>query len=389
MARLSTGDRLEKALIDDPDNLSLHAVYADWLMEQGDPRGEFSQVQLALEDAKLAPSRRKKAESRCKELLEAHTRTWLGGLAEFLLDQKDVDDYARQQFGGNTLGFRRGWLSEIHISRLTVAFARALVRAPEIRLLRSLSISHDAVEPAGSYPRGKDNPSRSPNAAVHVLLGCPFLGNLRGFHLGNYGAAGPPCGETAADLVARMPRLESLELDADNLDTKKLFGLKRLKNLRRLFLAQSFDFPLEVLARNSAFKNLTSLTLMPPPNMSSLDERDDASIYLAQVRALFRSRHLDNLTHLTIQQSDMGDVGCQELVRSGKLRHLRELNLEYCRISDEGASTLASSPDLRNVDRLRISGNRLTDAGIKTLRSAGVAQVESHGQFGPDGEYLG
>src|SRR2546425_1209332 len=41
---------LEDALAEDPDDLATHMAYADHLVELGDPRGEFIQVQLALED---------------------------------------------------------------------------------------------------------------------------------------------------------------------------------------------------------------------------------------------------------------------------------------------------------------------------------------------------
>src|SRR5262249_7189339 len=35
---------LEQALVENPDDLAAHGAYADYLMEQGDPRGEFIQV---------------------------------------------------------------------------------------------------------------------------------------------------------------------------------------------------------------------------------------------------------------------------------------------------------------------------------------------------------
>jgi uncharacterized protein (TIGR02996 family) len=44
-------EALEAALVENPDDLAAHRAYADHLMELGDPRGEFIQVQLALEDA--------------------------------------------------------------------------------------------------------------------------------------------------------------------------------------------------------------------------------------------------------------------------------------------------------------------------------------------------
>jgi uncharacterized protein (TIGR02996 family) len=47
------GERLRKAVFADPSNDQPRAVYADWLMEQGDPRGEFIAAQLSLRSAPL------------------------------------------------------------------------------------------------------------------------------------------------------------------------------------------------------------------------------------------------------------------------------------------------------------------------------------------------
>jgi uncharacterized protein (TIGR02996 family) len=40
------GEQLRKAVLADPSNAQPRAIYADWLMEQGDPRGEFISAQL-------------------------------------------------------------------------------------------------------------------------------------------------------------------------------------------------------------------------------------------------------------------------------------------------------------------------------------------------------
>src|SRR5262245_48969462 len=42
----SVENTLERALLDQPDDVANHAGYADWLSQQGDARGEFIQVQL-------------------------------------------------------------------------------------------------------------------------------------------------------------------------------------------------------------------------------------------------------------------------------------------------------------------------------------------------------
>src|SRR5262245_52486862 len=77
-------EALEQALVENPDDLAAHSAYADYLVEQGDPRGEFIQVQLALERP-LPGAERKRLHQREEELLAAHEREWLGELAPLLL----------------------------------------------------------------------------------------------------------------------------------------------------------------------------------------------------------------------------------------------------------------------------------------------------------------
>src|SRR4051812_20533682 len=83
--RSGTREALEEALAAEPDDLGTHMAYADFLIEQGDPRGEFVAVQLALENPTKPPEERKKLRQREKALLEKHEREWLGELAPLLL----------------------------------------------------------------------------------------------------------------------------------------------------------------------------------------------------------------------------------------------------------------------------------------------------------------
>src|SRR5207249_2522467 len=68
-------EALEAALAEDPDDVATHAAYADLLTEQGDPRGEFIQVQLALEDESRPAKERRELQQRERDLLHAHART--------------------------------------------------------------------------------------------------------------------------------------------------------------------------------------------------------------------------------------------------------------------------------------------------------------------------
>src|SRR5436305_11287140 len=48
-AAASGAEGFERALAADPNDLATACAYADYLAEQGDPRGEFMQIQIALE----------------------------------------------------------------------------------------------------------------------------------------------------------------------------------------------------------------------------------------------------------------------------------------------------------------------------------------------------
>jgi uncharacterized protein (TIGR02996 family) len=93
-------EAFERAILETPDDPASFAAYADWLFEQGDPRGEFMQVQLALEDEQRPATERTQFREREAELLTAHQAEWLGPLAPFLLSGEQVDraEYVRGEF---------------------------------------------------------------------------------------------------------------------------------------------------------------------------------------------------------------------------------------------------------------------------------------------------
>src|SRR5690242_1443256 len=69
-----------RAICENPDDDLPRLVYADWLDERGDPRGEFIRVQIGLwRGAGGAPGTAGGAE-RERELLFRHRSAWLGRL---------------------------------------------------------------------------------------------------------------------------------------------------------------------------------------------------------------------------------------------------------------------------------------------------------------------
>jgi uncharacterized protein (TIGR02996 family) len=65
------------AIWENPDDDAPRLVYADWLEERGNPRGEFIRVQCALARNGLEERERRVLERREQELLEKHKQEWL------------------------------------------------------------------------------------------------------------------------------------------------------------------------------------------------------------------------------------------------------------------------------------------------------------------------
>ncbi|HEY7423027.1 MAG TPA: WGR domain-containing protein [Gemmataceae bacterium] len=384
--KASLREALEDALVANPDDLAAHMAYADYLQEQGDPRGEYIQVQLALEDPSRSPAERKELQKREAKLFKQHGREWLGDLAPYLLDQMGAK---KRDWGNPTyqFQFRRGWLGSLELRNYGVTFTRVLARAPQIRLLQRLILNEDTFETADEYEPGDDIPDEDvSHPSLHALLRSPFLGNVCIFQFGEQvddDGRFFNChmwGETLIHFVKLMPRLEELYVLSQGVDTDQLFSLKTLNKLRILQVYHMDDYPLQQLAKNPSLSNLTHLLIHP-----HCIREGEAYLCLPQVRAVLRSTTLKSLTHLRLRLCDMGDEGAEEIVASGILKRLKLLDLRNGRITDGGARLLADCPDLRTLELLNLNRNCLTGDGIAALKATGVP-FTADGQWQPTGD---
>jgi uncharacterized protein (TIGR02996 family) len=407
-AAASEDEAFERALAADPADLAGWCAYADYLAERGEPRGQFMQVQIRLENDALSKKERDALKKDEAKLLKKHEREWLGPLAACTVDAEPVPHW----HGGKEAkrapvahGFARGWLNRLDFHDLTVAQARVLAQAPQARLLRELvveEIEHEA--PAGTqvqyidsyYELGPDVPATIDAydaPGLHALCRCPHLGSIRVFRLGegverpewNQGNEYLNChtdGALAYHLVKQMPNLEELYLLAHQVDANKLFPLPMSK-LRVLQLYHSTSYPLDRLAANKSLTNLTTL-LCHPHALEYDDDEQGAYIRLPHLRALCRSEYLKSLSMLQLRLTSFGDAGAKEIVESGILKRLRVLDLQGGCITDEGARRLAGCPDLKNLEFLNLSRNALTKAGEDAITKTGVkADVSSQHGEGP------
>src|SRR5579884_1262936 len=110
---------IEEAFLHDilahPDDDAPRLIYADWLDEHNDPRGEFIRVQCALAQLSDEDPRRWPLEQREQELLRDHEAKWL---------PKDVGDAH--------CVFRRGFVEEamLYVHEFLMVADRLIEQAP-------------------------------------------------------------------------------------------------------------------------------------------------------------------------------------------------------------------------------------------------------------------
>jgi uncharacterized protein (TIGR02996 family) len=383
----------EEAIVAEPDDPGNHAAYADWLSEQGDPRGEFIAAQMALEDESLPAAEREQLRRREGELLQRHERLWLGGLAPFLLDGHPLQSWAALELPAEapqaTFAFRRGWLDRLHVNSLTLPFARAIKAAPAMRLVRELLLEYvyDGDDEEQAVPEeGIAEGERWPG--LHPLQGATNLTNVRRFRVG------PDQGDDYQNfrcyvmsrvtprIVGLMPRLEELYLWCNNFDLNDVLTLTTLSNLRVLLVYHVSQVHRLQHLDSPTFRNLTHLLIHPhhltsgryytDDRRAGFDSDNEGFLPLSAVRPLLRSEHLTRLTHLRLRCSSMGDEGCREIVESGVLKRLKMLDLRHGCISDEGAAVLADCLDLMNLEWLDLDRNGLSPAGVARMKGLGV-----------------
>jgi uncharacterized protein (TIGR02996 family) len=391
----STAEAFERALIANPRDLATMSMYADYLMEQGDPRGEFMQVQIALEDESRSTMERKQLQVREQELLAKHERDWLSNLPRHLLDRTPNRPYRDNPdlpaVPATEHRWRRGFLAELMVECLTVRLAQALADSAATRFLQRLHIVSTAY-----YLSMRDDttPRRVPGPPEYrgydewlELLGAPLLRCLRVFQMGDDDGEPPEEGwmdnHTNAPgierLIAEMTHIEELHLLCKHYDRAALFALPNLTNLRVLRMyalgdpvwSREHDIELDILAQNPVLGNLTHLMVHP-------HFADESVIPLRRVAPLLRSPHLKSLIHLQLRLSDMGDAGVREMLSSGILKRLKCLDLRHGCITDEGAKLFAACADARNLERLDLSRNAVSSDGLRVLREAGVNAVANN-----------
>jgi uncharacterized protein (TIGR02996 family) len=367
----SVRDSLEAAIDANPDDLAAHSALADYLQEQGDPRGEFIAVQLALEDPTRSAAERKTLQQREQELLRAHEREWLGAaLPSVLVAAMDLVGLR----SGLQVHFRRGlpwgltWGRRQDLRRVL----DTLAGAPEVGWVRDLQIEREPEDGNG----------------IGVLARAAFAPFLRSLCIGEGAGYTHTGGDGVARLAAACVRLQELavyaHLQPD--EAARLFAAP-MPALHSLAVCCTYHYPLDRLAKNKTLTQLRTIYFFPHMQESG----DAAYLNAAGLRALGASKHLTALAELTFNMWDGGDAAADALVETGLLFRLERLDLRLGNLTDAGAQTLARALASRphRLRFLNLSANAVTPAGLDAFRAAPGVEVVVGGSHAPDSdEYL-
>ncbi len=374
----STRTGLEAALVANPDDAATHAAYADLLMEEGDPRGEYIQLQLALEDRNQPVERLDAMEERRRQLQKQYEREWLGPLALHVYPKRAVRSVGDMVADDNVeITWRRGWIDAILIWRLNDQLAAAIADCPLTRLLTVLCVRHN-------YDWHE--------VSLYPLFKAGRLGKLRTFELGSANGHLMARGFEVDEYFSHFgPCLEVFRIAVDQVNPTELFGGNFPALNTIAILSNNAPLPLAELATNPRLAELKTL-LLDRTSVEGLLERLETgreSYTMEMFEQLFRSSYLPKLDSLGLRLPDFGDRGVELLIESGFINRLKVLDLCRCSITDEGAELLARCPHVANLDHLHLDNNLLSPVGIEALAEVGVAVSERQfyaGGWGANGE---
>ncbi|MFO1003683.1 MAG: TIGR02996 domain-containing protein [Planctomycetaceae bacterium] len=137
-------------IISDPGDHQPRLIYADWLEDHGDPRGEFIRLQIERESHPHDPTRNILPGTRESMLFEANSERWVAPLLKLGIER-------------TAIGFRWGFIDAVGVSCRTAASHIAAIR-DFCPLLRRLYLH-------GAYDDRIDQVSGSPHLQGLIQIG--------------------------------------------------------------------------------------------------------------------------------------------------------------------------------------------------------------------------
>jgi len=349
-----------------PDEDGPRLVYADWLSDRGDPRGELIVVQcaLAVADRDDRPAHETNPlREREREIEASHWERWREPALAIAIGRYT---------------FRRGFIEVLDVLQPDIDGARLREVCPLLRAIRTPQATvNDVFRTIDALPLDELTIYKITDALViHRVFDDPRFERLRRLEL-HYQSGRPHLNELArlriplrrlalrfdrtqpfdepallAHLTAHPARGALRSLDLAHARAEELGVLERLPELEELTLTSCSFAAQELLPL--ALPRLMSLAIT-----DSVMEALDPALLIAAFPALRRLR---------LSNARLGDRAALSIAASPHAARLRRLDLSNNHISPVGARALADSEHLRGLVSLDLTGNANAASALDHVR---------------------
>ncbi len=401
---MSTPQELLDRLRAKPDDHASRLVYADWLMAQGDPRGDFIAAQSRLAELDLLDADLPALEAQSQRLHSQHGAEWAapfsGARTHFAagLIQRVAGTFetleaglpileAREPVFGAELDLHehipdewRDWARPKHWRHLKAtptewftAISVSHMLDWDLRALTHLDLSRCSVGADGCRLIAGVEPPLLAQVYEDWTAPPPLRpGQLQSLVLDGCGV-----GAEGVQVLTEAPPLEALEVlnlrQCRIEDASALHALRAwpsFTRLRELSLAgnKALAGSLEGLGPVGHLQSLALPQTVTPADFAALFPEPSAALRelnLVSARALLASPQLvakaaTHLTRLDLGSTRLGDDRFAVLLAAPALAPLMHLKLNQCSLSDRSVAELVAA-GLDRLVSLDLSSNKLTD----------------------------
>lgn len=355
-----TNPALEKAIVANPDDADAYMVYADWLQDQGDPRGELIALQAAGKQAAA------------KKLLDKHVAYFLGPLAEHRTCYDGFADEKTEAFH-----WKNGFIHAVRLAhnqyadnwdgKLAKDVVEPLLKHPSGRFIVELTINEN------------DDPSEDTLDDIFAVIakrGMPTLRKLRigddvsqisWYRVGNLGK-----------IWKAVPNLTHLDIEAGEFS----LGTIELPNLVHAV------FRTGGLAKASA----KAIANAKWPKIEHLevyygDENYGGDATAKDVAPLLDRTDLPKLKYLGVKNAEFQNDLVPYLAKSALVRQLTTLDISEGILTDDAVPAFLAHADAFKHLTLDVSSTYLSADAIKKLKGVAKKLVAEDLRDDEDPEY--